>query len=73
MSYKVSDYSDKAEYLIYSDVVTDKPFKLTQKLINAKGISHPVAFYAKSLWQNRHKLTPERIIFNIKGSLKSKK
>ena len=73
MSYKVSNYSDKAEYLIYSDVVTDKPFKLTQKLINAKGISHPVAFYTKSLWQNRHKLTPERIIFNIKGSLKSKK
>ncbi|WP_294953801.1 DUF6625 family protein [uncultured Eubacterium sp.] len=73
MSYKVSNYSDKAEYLIYSDVVTDKPFKLTQKLINAKGVSHPLAFYAKSLWQNRHKLTPERIIFNIKGSLKSKK
>ncbi|MDD6728003.1 MAG: hypothetical protein PUE08_02115 [Eubacteriales bacterium] len=69
MSYKISDFSDTAEYLIYSDVVTDKPFKLTEKLIKNKGRSHPVAFYAKSLWKNRHKLTPERIIFNIKGSL----
>lgn len=68
MSYKVTDFN-KGRYLIYSDVVTDKDFELTPKLIRQKGRSHPVAFYAKSLWKNRHKLTPERIIFNIKGSL----
>lgn len=69
MSYKVSDYSDKNEYLIYSDVVSDKSFKLTQGLIKRKGINHPITFYAKSIWKNRHKITLERIIFNIKGSL----
>lgn len=68
MSYKVNDFS-KNKYLIYSDVVTDKDFELTESLIKRKGRSHPVKFYAKSLWKNRHKLTPERIIFNIKGSL----
>lgn len=68
MTYKVSNYN-KNKYLIYSDVVTDKDFELTEKLIKNKGKSHPVAFYAKSIWKNRHKLTPERIIFNIKGSL----
>ncbi len=69
MSYKVKNFSDNAKYLIYSDVVTDKPFKLNQNLIKRKGVSHPVAFYAKSIWQNRKKLTLKRIIFNIKGSL----
>lgn len=69
MSYKVSNFSDDAEYLIYSDVVTDKPFKLTKSLIYKKGKNHPIAFYAKSIWKNRHKLTLKRIIFNIKGSL----
>ena len=69
MSYKVKNFSDNAKYLIYSDVVTDKPFKLNENLIKRKGVSHPVAFYAKSIWQNRKKLTLKRIIFNIKGSL----
>ncbi len=68
MSYRVSDFN-KGRYLIYSDVVTDRDFELTPALIRKKGRSHPIAFYAKSLWKNRHKLTPERIIFNIKGSL----
>lgn len=69
MSYKISKFTEDTEYLIYSDVVSDKPFQLTKSLINRKGISHPISFYAKSLWKNRHKLTPERIIFNIKGAL----
>ena len=72
MSYKVSDYSDENEYLIYSDVVSSKPFKLTKGLIKRKGISHPISFYAKSIWKNRHKLTIKKIIFNIKGALKIK-
>lgn len=69
MSYKVSDFSDNAKYLIYSDAVSDKPFEISKRLIERKGRSHPVAFYAKSIWKNRHKLTLKRIIFNIKGSL----
>lgn len=72
MSYRVSRYSAENEYLIYSDVVSDKPFVLSEGLIRRKGRSHPVAFYAKSIWKNRHKLTIKRIIFNIKGALKIK-
>ncbi|MCC8073702.1 MAG: hypothetical protein LIO62_06210 [Clostridiales bacterium] len=69
MSYRVKNFSQNTKYLIYSDVLTDKPFTITSSLINRKGISHPVRFYAKSIWKNRHKITLERIIFNIKGSL----
>ena len=72
MSYRVSDFN-KDRYLIYSDVVTDRDFELTPSLIRKKGRSHPIAFYAKSLWQNRHTLTYERIIFNIKGSLRNRR
>ena len=50
----LSDYSEENEYLIYSDVVSSKPFKLTKGLIKRKGISHPISFYAKSIWKNRH-------------------
>lgn len=73
MTYKVSDFSDSARYLIYSDVLSDKPFDLTPQLIEKKGRGNPVAFYAKTLWINRKKLTPERIIFNIKNSITSRK
>lgn len=71
MSYNVADFK-KGKFLIYSDVVTDKDFEVTKKLIDSKGKGNAAAFYAKSLWKNRKKLTPERIIFNIKGSLKSR-
>lgn len=68
MSYKINDFN-KDKYLIYSDVVEDKDFNITKQLIKIKGKSHPVRFYAKSFWKNRHKLTPKNIIFNIKGAL----
>ena len=68
MSYKINDFN-KNKYLIYSDVVEDKDFNITKQLIKNKGKSHPMRFYAKSLWKNRHKLTPKNIIFNIKGAL----
>ena len=69
MSYKISDYS-KNKYLIYSDVVEDGDFEITKELIKKKGKGNPIAFYAKTFWINRKKLTFKKIIFNIKGALK---
>jgi hypothetical protein len=72
MSYRVKDFSGNRRILIYSDVATDRDFEINEELIKKLGKGNPIAFYAKSLWINRKKLTPERIIFNIKGSIQSK-
>ena len=68
MSYKITDYSKK-QYLIYSDVVDDRDFEITKELIKKKGKGNPVAFYAKTFWINRKKITFKKIIFNFKGAL----
>lgn len=72
MSYKITDFN-KGKYLIYSDVVTDNDFKITKELIRKKGSGNAIAFYAKSIWINRKKITLKKIIFNIKGSLNKRK
>lgn len=71
MNYNVSDYS-KGRYLIYSDVVTDRDFEITEKLIEKLGKGNALAFYAKAFWINRKKLTPKRIIFNLKNKLSNR-
>ena len=71
MSYNVSDYS-KGRYLIYSDVVTDRDFEITEELIEKLGKGNALAFYAKAFWINRKKLTPKRIIFNLKNKLSNR-
>ena len=44
-------------------------FEITKELIKKKGKGNPVAFYAKTFWINRKKITFKKIIFNIKGAL----
>ena len=69
MSYKLNDFSGNKRLLIYSDCVSDADFEINEKTLLKYGKGSPVAFYAKSLWINRKKLTPKRILFNIKGAL----
>lgn len=58
---------------MYPEVVTDREYKITAKLIKKKGSHNPVRFYIKSIWFNRKKITLKRILFNIKGRMKYSK
>lgn len=73
ISYKVKNYNIKESYLIYPEVVVKKKKPITAKFICRKGNRNMIRFYIKSIWFNRHKITMERIIFNIKGKLKYSK
>lgn len=73
MTYHIRNFSTDRRYVIYSDCVTDCPVPITVSYINRKGRKHPIAFYAKSIWKNRHKLTWKRIVFNFKQAFCHKK
>lgn len=69
---KVDKYDDDTRLLIYPDITTDKPFEITPKLVLKKSKGNRIIFLSKALYRNRKKLTPERIMFNIKDSLEKK-
>lgn len=71
MSYKIKNFN-KGKFFIYSDVVSDKDFTIDKNLLRKRGKGNIFAFYIKTLWLNRKKLTPKRIIFNIKGAINSR-
>ncbi len=52
--------------------MTDRDFEITEKLIEKLGKGNALAFYAKAFWINRKKLTPKRIIFNLKNKLSNR-
>ena len=68
-SFRIHEYDPNKQYLIYPDVTTDKPFHMDEELIRRKSKRSKVKYYAKSIWFNRHKITLERIVFNVKGML----
>ncbi len=68
-SFRIREYDPNKQYLIYPDVTTDRPYEITEDLIRRKSKRSKVKYYAKVLWFNRHKITLERILFNVKGML----
>lgn len=68
-SFRIREYDPTKQYLIYPDVTTDRPYEITEDLIRQKSKRSKIKYYAKVLWFNRHKITPERILFNVKGML----
>lgn len=66
-TFRIKRYDPNLQYLIYPDVTTDEPFEMSERLIRRKSKRNRIKFYAKVLWFNRHKITLERIIFNVKG------
>lgn len=72
-TFKIKEYRIDKQYLIYADTTTDRKYEITPSLIYRKSIRNPARFYAKSLWRSRKKITPERIVFNIKGMFKYKR
>lgn len=73
ISYNEKQYCKGKQYFMYPEVVTDREYKITAKLIKKKGSHNPIRFYIKSIWFNRKKITLKRILFNIKGRMKYSK
>lgn len=67
ISFRISDFTQDTKYLIYADVVTDKKFSVSIKLLKKLGKANPVVFLFKYIWFNRHKIAIKKIIFNLKG------
>lgn len=70
ITFRISKCFGDVKYLIYADVVTDKKFTISKKMIKRYGKPRSIIFLAKSIWFNRHKITIKKIIFNFKGMLK---
>lgn len=73
MTYKLKGTINKNQYVIYADVVEELKNEITYDYIYKKGKASKIKFYAKSLYYNRKKLTPKRIIKNIKTNIRYKK
>lgn len=65
ISYKEKIYSNDARYIIYPDVVKDYDKKISFSLVKHLGHKTAIAYFVKSIWFNRKKITLERIKFNI--------
>lgn len=72
-TFKIKEYNEDKQFLIYPDVTTDKGYNISYNLIKNKSKRSKVKYYAKSIWFNRKKLTFERILFNVKGMMSYKK
>lgn len=72
-TFKISEYKEDKQYLIYADTTEDKDYNITPELVLKKSKRSKIKYYAKSIWFNRKKLTLERIVFNIKGMFNYKK
>lgn len=72
MKYLQKNYGEGARYIIYPDCVKDFNGEIDVKTVKRLAKNPAVAYYAKSIWANRHKLTPKKIMFNIKNMIKRK-
>ena len=72
-TFKIKEYKEDKQYLIYPDVTTDKEYEISCDLIKKKSRRSKVKYYAKSIWFNRKKLTFKRILFNIRGMMSYRK
>jgi len=69
MKYSVKKTSVDATYYIYPDVMTDKEIGISVESLKKYGNRNRIGFLLNMIWVNRHKLSAEKIIFNIKGLL----
>lgn len=72
-TFRIREYDPSKQYLIYPDTTTDRYYPITESLIRRKSHRSALRYYVKSIWFNRKKITPERILFNIQGMLAYKK
>lgn len=73
IKFKVTELEENKNYVIYPDVFTIGPDPVDAHFIKKYGKNSKVKYYVTSFIYNRKKLTPKRIINNIKNMIKYKK
>lgn len=73
MTYKIKNPVETKKYVMYADVAEELVDEITYEYIEKKGKPSKIKFYAKSIYYNRKKLTPKRIIKNISANIKYKR
>jgi hypothetical protein len=73
ISYSINRKFPLNHFYVFPEKVTNKPLDINIKTIKRLSRKNPFRYYFKSIWFNRKKLTPSRIVFNIKGMIKYKK
>lgn len=73
MTYKIRDFSIDLKYVMYADVAEELKEPITIKYINKKGKNSIFKYYFKSAYYNRKKLTPKRILENVKRMMDYKR
>ncbi len=73
MNYKINSFEENITYVIYPDVVDRLNQPLNEKYILKHGKYSKVKYYLKNLYLNRHKITFQKIINNIKGRMTYKR
>lgn len=69
MKYKYSSCNPDDSFIIYADAVINQNSDITAKYINKHSKNSALHYFATNIWYNRKKLTPKKIIFNIKRFL----
>lgn len=72
MTYKMKEYDVTKKYVMYADVAEELKVPISYEYINKKGRNSKIKYYTKSAYYNRKKLTPKRIIKNIKTFIRYK-
>lgn len=73
MTYKIKEYNVTKKYVMYADIAEELNEPITYKYINKKGKPSRIKYYLKSIYYNRKKMTPKRIIKNIKTFVRYKR
>ena len=67
ISFKEKIYSKGKVYVIYPDVVKELgKNKVDCKFVKKHGTCSTIKFYAKVAYFNRKKLTPKKVVYNLK-------
>lgn len=68
ISFKIKDYNNVI--WIYPEIACDKKIVVSPHALKKYTRRNPIRYYAKSIWQNRKRITLKRIMFNLKGKAK---
>lgn len=73
MIFKTTKCLDTDSFVIYADKVEKKDSEITTEFIKKHSRNSALHYYCSSIWYNRKKLTPKRVISNIKRMIIRKK
>lgn len=72
MTFKFNSCSEMDRFVIYADAVENYKSQITKHFIVKHSGNTAFYYYTKSIWYNRKKLTPKRIVGNVRRMLKRK-